>query len=67
MGFDKYTRGRPLINVKKADTKTNLLMVLGVAVFFIIAAAVMFYYMRTPAETRNEAHQDQMADPNPVP
>ena len=65
MGFDKNTEGQPLMNVRKADTKTNLLVVLGVVVFFLIAAAVMFYYMRTPAETRNEAHRDQVQEGAP--
>lgn len=67
MGFDQYSKDRPLVDVKKTDTKNNLLLVLGVVVFFVIATAVMIYYMRTPAETRNEAHRDQMQEANPAP
>ena len=59
--------GGPMYYIERGMREVFNLNWKGVAVFFIIAAAVMFYYMRTPAETRNEAHQDQMADPNPVP
>ena len=63
MGFDEYTKDQPLVDVKKADTKNNILIVAGVVVFFAIATAVMIYYMLTPAETRSEVHREVVEEP----
>jgi hypothetical protein len=41
MGFDANSEGQPLVNVHKKTTQVNLWMVVGVAVFFIITAAVV--------------------------
>lgn len=58
MGFDQNTPDKPLMNVRKPDTKTNLLVVVGVTLFLLVAAALMFYYMYNPAETRQEVHEE---------
>jgi len=43
MGFDADSDGRPIVNVHKKTTQVNLWMVVGVAVFFIVGTAVLFW------------------------
>ena len=62
MGFDPQTKHKPLVDVQKADTKTNILMTIGVVVFFLIAGGVAIYYMMTPAETRSELHEESVQE-----
>ncbi len=60
MGFDPQTGDKPLMEVHKKTTKVNLAVVIGVVLFFVIAAAVMFKFMRSPDETRNEMHEESV-------
>ena len=43
MGFDANSAGQPIVNVHKKTTQVNLWMVVGVVIFFVISAAVMFW------------------------
>ena len=43
MGFDADSDGRPIVNVHKKTTQVNLWMVVGVAVFFIVGAAILTF------------------------
>lgn len=58
MGFDQNTPEKPLVNVRKPDTKTNLLMTIGVVLFLAVAAGLMLYYMWNPEEPREEVHEE---------
>jgi hypothetical protein len=59
MGFDPNSAGQPIINVHKKTTQVNLWMVVGVAVFFIISAIVLFSLSRRhgPDEHPNTPEQ----------
>lgn len=60
MGFDPQNKDQPLVDVGKRTTKVNLAVVIGVVVFFVVAAIVMFTFMRSPGETRNEMHEENV-------
>jgi len=46
MGFDDNSAGQPLVNVHKKTTQVNLWMVVGVIVFFVVSASVLFSVSR---------------------
>jgi large-conductance mechanosensitive channel len=60
MGFDPQNEDQPLVDVGKRTTKVNVGVVVGVVVFLLIAAIVMFIFVRSPAETRNEMHEENV-------
>jgi hypothetical protein len=60
MGFDPETEDKPLVDVKKRTTKVNLAVVIGVLVFFVIAATVLIKFARSPGETRDEMHEENV-------
>jgi len=65
MGFDANSAGQPIVNVHKKTTQVNLWMVAGVALFFIIGAAVLFWLSNRhgPDEHPNAPEQEQKATP----
>lgn len=60
MGFDPQTKNQPLMDVRKRTTKVNVAVVIGVAIFFIIATVMLLKYMRSPAETRQDVHEEKV-------
>jgi putative flippase GtrA len=60
MGFDPQNKNQPLMDVHKRTTKVNVAVVIGVAIFLIVATVIMFNYMRSPAETRQEVHEENV-------
>lgn len=65
MGFDANSAGQPIVNVHKKTTQVNLWMVVGVAVFFIIGAAALFWLSNRhgPEEPPTPPEQEQKATP----
>ncbi len=46
MAIDKESSGMPSVDFKRPGTKVNLWMIVGVGVFFLITAAVVFWMSR---------------------
>jgi hypothetical protein len=44
MAIDKESSGFPEVDFKRRTTKVNLWMIVGVAVFFIITGAMVFWF-----------------------
>jgi hypothetical protein len=65
MGFDANSAGQPIVNVHKKTTQVNLWMVVGVAVFFIVGAAVLFWLSNRhgPDEQHTTPQEEQQARP----
>ncbi len=47
MSIDKESSGMPEIDVHRRTTKVNFGMMIGVAVFLVIAALVIIWYARS--------------------
>jgi hypothetical protein len=60
MGFDPQTKNEPLMDVGKRTTKVNVAVVIGVVLFLVIASVMLFKYMRSPAETRQDMHEEKV-------
>lgn len=63
MGFDPQTNDKPLVDGTKRTTKVNIFVVVGVLLFFVVTAIVMFNVMSEPEETRNDLHQENVVTP----
>ncbi len=47
MSIDKEGTGMPEIDVHRRTTKVNLATIVGVLIFFVIAAAVIFWFAKS--------------------
>lgn len=47
MAIDKESSGLPEVDLKRRTTKVNLWMIIGVALFFVIAAGLVMWFART--------------------
>jgi hypothetical protein len=65
MGFDKNSRGQPLVNVHKKTTQVNLWMCVGIGLFALIALVLIFKWSRRHGP--DEVHQvpSETATPRP--
>ena len=55
MGFDENSRGQPLVNVHKKTTQVNIWMVVGVALFALVAVILIVNLSRRHGP--DEVHQ----------
>ncbi len=46
MAIDKESSGMPEMNVHKRTTKVNLWMVVGILIFFVMMAVIVFVFAR---------------------
>jgi hypothetical protein len=63
MGFDANSAGQPIVNVHKKTTQVNLWMVVGVALFFIIGAAALFWLSNRHGPDEHPNAPEQKATP----
>jgi len=47
MAIDKDSNGVPEVDLSRRTTKVNLWMIIAVALFFIVMAAVVFHFWKT--------------------